>query len=57
MPLLFKVRYTEIQVPRNIEFGEFNTETRPLLKITFCQLQETHIVEYGAFNAEILPLL
>ena len=43
--------------PGIVEFGEFDTETLPLLKRTLPDLQNPGIVEYVDFNTETLPLL
>ena len=42
--------------PGIVEYGEFDTETLPLLKVTLRVLQYPGIVEYGGFDTETLPL-
>ena len=43
--------------PGIVEYGEFGTETLPLLKVKLRDLQYPGIVEYGEFDTETLPLL
>ena len=43
--------------PGIVEYGEFNTETLPLLKVNFMIYNNLGIVEYGEFDTETLPLL
>ena len=38
--------------PGIVEYGDFNTETLPLLKVTLPDLQNPGIVEYGEFDTE-----
>ena len=43
--------------PGIVEYGEFETETLPLLKVTLRDLINPGIVEYGEFDTETVPLL
>ena len=43
--------------PGIVEYGEFITETVPLLKVTLRDYNNPGIVEYGEIDTETLPLL
>ena len=43
--------------PGIVEYGEFDTETFPLLKVHFVIYNNPGIVEYGEFDTETFPLL
>ena len=43
--------------PGIVEYGEFDTETLPLLKVKFVIYNIPGIVEYGEIETETLPLL
>ena len=43
--------------PGIVEYGDFNTETRPLLKVTLRDHNNPGIVEYGDFNTQTIPLV